>query len=338
MLAEYEQNLLLKGFPNIELSYETIVHNKVQNADYILAIPEGKKYFAWFTVFKKQNVCVLMEISSNKQICGLQIVQCCFHESLAFGTIFYGTLFKYDYNRFFSIENILQYKGKEYSSLSFDYKLETLENIFSREIQQQAYTSYTVVFGLPVFNNSFSDLMKTIPLLPYKIRYLQFREKKRRQGNDCSNLAYSHSIPHTDHIFQRNKSLGNNTSREKVFQVKPDLQNDIYHLFVYSRVDNNNNSISNDDGYYDVAYIPDYKTSVMMNKLFRNIKENTNLDALEESDGEEEFQDTREDKFVYLERVYNMVCEYNYKFKRWSPLRVAQKNERIATRSELKMN
>jgi superfamily II DNA/RNA helicase len=41
--------------------------------------------------------------------------------------------------------------------------------------------------------------------------------------------------------------------------------------------------------YYDVAFIPDYSTSVMMNKLFRNIKENQNLDALEESDDEEEF-------------------------------------------------
>jgi hypothetical protein len=28
------------------------------------------------------------------------------------------------------------------------------------------------------------------------------------------------------------------------------------------------------DGFYDVAFIPDYKTSVMMNGLFRNIKEN----------------------------------------------------------------
>jgi len=334
MLTDYEQNWLLKCFPNTELSYETIVHNKVQNADYILAIPEGKKFFAWFTVFKKQNVCVLMEISSNKQICGLQIVQCCFHDSLAFGNIFYGTVFKYDYNRFFSIENLLYYKGKDYSSFSFEYKLETLVNIFTREIQQKAYTSYTLVFGLPVFNNSFSDLMKTIPLLPYKIKYLQFREKRRKQGNDCFNMAYSHSIPHTDYNFQRNHSLGNNYLREKVFQIKPDLQNDIYHLFVYSKT---GDSKSNDDGYYDVAYIPDYKTSVMMNKLFRNIKENSNLDALEESDGEEEFEDIREDKFVYLERVYNMVCEYNYKFRKWAPVKVAQKNDKIVTRDEIKM-
>jgi hypothetical protein len=119
--------------------------------------------------------------------------------------------------------------------------------------------------------------------------------------------------------------------REIVFQIKPDIQNDIYHLFTCSGVNN-----GGDDGYYGVAYVPDYKSSVMLNKLFRNIKENASLDALEESDGEEEFEDVREDKFVYLDRVYNMVCEYNYKFKKWTPLRVAQKNEQVVTRDDLK--
>ena len=50
--------------------------------------------------------------------------------------------------------------------------------------------------------------------------------------------------------------------------------------------------IDNDSSvtYYDIACIPDYKTSVMMNSLFRDIKENRNLDFLEESDSEEEFE------------------------------------------------
>ena len=67
----------------------------------------------------------------------------------------------------------------------------------------------------------------------------------------------------------------------------------------------------------------------MMNKLFRNIKENSNLDAIEESDDEEEFQDNREDKYVYLDRSFNMLCEYNNKFKKWCPIKVIDKlNER----------
>jgi len=329
LLTEYEQNALLKCFPNAELSYETIVHNKVQSADFILAIPEGKKFFAWFTAFKKQNICVLMEIGANKQICDIQIAQCCFHDSLAYGTIFYGTIFKYENHRFFSVENLLYYKGKDYSALSFDYKLETLGFIFSREIRQKAYTRHCIVFGLPVFRVSLSELTKIAAVLPYKIKFVQFREKKNGQGNNCFNLDYSSCSS-----SQRNPSYKMNTSRENrqlVFQIKPDIQNDIYHLFTYSR-DNH----FNEDCYYGVAYIPDYKTSVMMNKLFRNIKENANLDALEESDDEGEFEDSREDKFVYLERVYNMVCEFNHKFKKWAPLRISQKNERVVTKDDVK--
>jgi hypothetical protein len=56
---------------------------------------------------------------------------------------------------------------------------------------------------------------------------------------------------------------------------------------------------------------------------------------LEESDDEEEFQNDKIDKFVYLERTYNMLCVYNYKFKRWMPLRIAGKNERVVTKGEL---
>ena len=64
--------------------------------------------------------------------------------------------------------------------------------------------------------------------------------------------------------------------------VKPHLQNDIYEVFSQG---NDKKLISR-----GFTYIPDYKTSIFMNKLFRTIKENDNLDALEESDDEEEFE------------------------------------------------
>jgi hypothetical protein len=98
--------------------------------------------------------------------------------------------------------------------------------------------------------------------------------------------------------------------KEAIFTVKPDLQNDIYHLY------------EEGDKYISIALIPDFKTSVMMNKLFRNIKENTNLDALEESDDEDEFEDDRDDRFVFMDKSYKMVCVYNHKFKKWAPVRL----------------
>ena len=92
-----------------------------------------------------------------------------------------------------------------------------------------------------------------------------------------------------------------------VFRVKANTKNDIYELYCF----NNNNT---PDHYYNIAFIPDYKTSVMMNNIFRYIKENINLDSLEESDDEEELKNIDEDKYVDLEKSVNMECIYSNKF------------------------
>jgi hypothetical protein len=72
-----------------------------------------------------------------------------------------------------------------------------------------------------------------------------------------------------------------------------------------------------------------------MNKLYRIIKENDNLDALEESDDDEEFENEKEDRFVFLDKTLNMACVYNYKFKKWAPIRVEETNKKIANKYEL---
>jgi hypothetical protein len=73
-----------------------------------------------------------------------------------------------------------------------------------------------------------------------------------------------------------------------------------------------------------LAGIPDYKTSIMMNKLFRIIKENNDLDALEESDDEEEFENSNIDKFVYLDKSHKIICNFNNKFKKWVPIKISE--------------
>ena len=50
-----------------------------------------------------------------------------------------------------------------------------------------------------------------------------------------------------------------------------------------------------------------------MNSLFRIIKENKNLDALEESDDEDEFENINEDKFVFLNKKY--MCCFQFSIK-----------------------
>ena len=72
-----------------------------------------------------------------------------------------------------------------------------------------------------------------------------------------------------------------------------------------------------------------------MNNLFRTIKENHNLDSLEESDDESEFENENADKFVFLEKAYNMVCAYNNKFKKWEPVKLSTKGNKIITSKEI---
>ena len=102
--------------------------------------------------------------------------------------------------------------------------------------------------------------------------------------------------------------------KEQVLMVKPDIQNDIYHLYSYDEL---SKTYAN---YVGIASIPDYKTSVLLNKVFRNIKENDNLDALEESDDEDEFENDKEDRFVSLEKECKFKCIFNHKFKKWTPI------------------
>ncbi len=52
-------------------------------SDIIMAIPEGRKSFAWFTTHNDKNVCLIMELAENKQISNIKIVNACFNSELA---------------------------------------------------------------------------------------------------------------------------------------------------------------------------------------------------------------------------------------------------------------
>ena len=229
------------------------------------------------------------------------------------------------------------------------------------DIKQVSYNKSFLVFGLPLMRQTTHELNEDLSKIQYKIKCVQFRKFYKKNVSeyllidDYINIEnrYNTNKQNTNkqninkqninkqninkqninkqNINKQNINKQNinkqNINKEIVFNVKPDVQNDIYHLYALT-----------DDGtehYYDIAHIPNFVTSVMMNKLFRNIKENYNLDALEESDEEEEFQDDRDDKFVFLDKTYNMICAFNNKFKKWCPIKVADKNMNIVRQKDL---
>ena len=327
---------ILATLPSIKLSYENITHKKVYNADLVMAVPCGTKCFAWFTVYNDQNVCVLLELASNKQIANIRFVNACFHSELSYGTILYGTSF-YN-NAFFTIEDIFYYKGDDVSRRNWGDKFVLFQKMLEKEIAQKSYNKSFVVFGLPVLSNNYEDLLLKTKSLRYNIDCIQFRnynrsnnyqfmpflvtqrpEQRQRPEQTPRNVTQQpiQKPINTTNVIQKPKR------RESVFNVKPDIQNDIYKLYC------------SDGKEFGFACIPDYKTSVMMNNLFRTIKENKNLDALEESDDEEEFQNDKVDRFVFLDKTHKMICAFHTKFKKWYPVRLADETEKLVDRSNL---
>ena len=107
------------------------------------------------------------------------------------------------------------------------------------------------------------------------------------------------------------------TNIQAIFVVRPNIQNDIYELFVKS-----SNSRTGEVTFHNFAHISGYKTSVMMNRLFRNIVENECLDTQEESEDEAEFENTEPDKYVSLHKEYLMLCRFNKRFCKWVPMHI----------------
>jgi hypothetical protein len=339
MLKQSEKESILSNFPNVKLSYENFVYKKVYNSalDYIVIVPKGNKCFAWFTIYKNKNVCFIMELTSNKQISDIKIFNVCFNHELAYGTIFYGTLFYTSNNRFFSIEDILLYKGNNINNSTWHDKLTLLNNIFKKDLKQVSFNNSFIVFGLPIICKSNEELEKKIKTIDYNIDSIHFYFL-----NKINNFL---SISYSDYLRNQFKNQSNQPNqpknqsyettltekkaplkKEQIFIIRPDIQDDIYYLHVLDNELKEKN--------IGTTHIPNFDTSVMMNKLFRIIKENENLDALEESDNEEEFENVDIDKFVKLETTYKMLCQYNYKFKKWMPIRLVNNNSKIITIDE----
>jgi hypothetical protein len=210
-------------------------------------------------------------------------------------------------------------------------------------IQQEFRTEKDMVFMLPLLwtvhlNESMQDYPAMIPLeitstIHYSIHHIQYRScnviMPYLNVNLTTNLIMNKKPIETKkivlpmfEIIQFRMDINKPQYRlPTIFKVMADIQFDIYHLFAYGK--------NNQQVYYNIAYISNYKTSVMMNGLFRNIRENKNIDYIEESDDEDDFQNMDIDKYVNIEKVLLMECIFHQKFKRWVPMRVVNKNEKV---------
>ena len=321
---------LVYRFPKLELSYETVAHKKVSpNYDICIAIPTGKKQFAWFTYCGEEDVCYLIDLNKDKKVSRMLKIEGNFNYKLAFGTLIYGTLCTIDEKQVFIIEDIYYYCGLPIKHYTFGEKLTHLQTLMSDYIWK---CSSSIIFALPymILVEGNNDLLESLQFYEsiitktaYATHHIQFRasdeilpylnhtyKKKQEQ------IVYEPDIilfPRTDLNY-----MAQSTLKTAVFRITADIQNDVYHLFAY---DGKTRGYT----YVNIAYIGTRTLSAYMNRLFRNIRENDNIDYGEESEDEDTFQNVNPDKYVDLKKEYKMKCVFHTKFKKWVPEKVVDK-------------
>jgi hypothetical protein len=334
-LSQPQLSHIMRRFPEFELSYETISHKKVSAAyNLCMAIPTGKKMFAWFTFHQDKDVCYLLDINKEKKITKATLTGESVGSELALGTIVYGSYLQ-DESEWFVIEELYYYKGVSLKNIKFGEKFQLLKGLLSTQAGGSLKFCLPVMWEFRASKDS-DEYPAYIPEsisanIYYPVHHIQYRAiydimpnlnvhlnrkilpaviKKKQSSHTFETIPFTMDINKPQYRYST------------VFQVTADIQYDIYHLFAYGK---HNSSV-----YYNTAYIPNYKKSVFMNGHFRKIRENKNIDYIEESDDEEDFQNLNEDKYVDLNKILLMECVFNRKFKRWTPVRVVDKNSKIA--------
>jgi hypothetical protein len=351
-IAKYTQ--LLNRFPKFELSYETVSHKKVSNTDSIaIAISLGRKYFIWHTYKPGSNedVCYLIGLDKDKQICSVEprTVRKETPAKYKFGTIVYGTIYEHQrvnsedsLLKIFIAEDIYYHCGVNLSNLCFGDRIGFLrEFVIASNSQDIALPIMWYVDGgkeqLPIIPPEFGQN------IGYTVHHIQYREIRRvapyinvaipKKGTipmaisaPISSAKVAQKITATSVMNPIPKfDFSKPTYRyPAVFNVTADPQLDLYHLYAYGGGGSRNEPV-----YCGLACVQSLKTSVFMNKLFRRIRENDNLDLAEESEDDDDFENTDTHKYVNLDAIIPIECAFNQKHKKWMPVCLANKNEKV---------
>jgi hypothetical protein len=348
---------LLSGFPSFaKPSYEAFIHKKAEyeQCDLGVAIPSGKRAFLWFTTSGKEKICCIIEIGRNQTLQdNIHILNWNpgYPAAFSLGTLLSGYLMDGDEqcpnHKYFIADDLFLFQGYEYGNpypLPFAQKFGAFSEFFKtippiNHCIAQSYSIHSIV----MWNRSETDDLPTnwVSRIGYKVKHIQYRSSY--SVLPFANLIVSKNpwesggpqliedvidyVPNStvwsDITLKYKKEMRQWNvnvqtpihNRKTLFWVSADITYDIYYLFVQNNV------------LFQYAFIPDYKTSIMMNKLFRSISENDCLDKVEESDSEEDFENIRDDKYVDLNKRVLMECVFHHKFKKWVPVSVSRETK-----------
>ena len=287
--------------------------------DYYIIRPVGRRCYLWFTYIDKQFIALIkyMGYNSNNNSNNNSSNSDDFYlANIDFdNTLSYNNVLLYGYHvktegsgDFIIIDNIINYNDYNHIITSKEYSLISIFKLYRRLLQNINTKSGKLGVYLPYICSQYSEVFSAMYNLAYRPYGVSIWTLNKNQG-----------------IYLLNRE---NNVLEGIFKVKANPNHDTYDLYCY-----NGNRME----YYNRSLITDYRLSIYMNSLYRNIAENKNLDALEESEDEDIFENIDENKFVDLDKSYYFKCMYNKRFKKWIPKCVIEKPKicDIITRRQL---
>lgn len=234
-----------------------------------MLIPYGVKCYIWFTKYQNENVCFVLEIFSKK-INRVYRVGLHYHSSLCNES---GTIL---YGTIFmNYEHKLKMISVEdiyYRNRIVTIPFDERINLIYQLFKEGKIRSKKVMIGFPIMTDNITKISD------YKVQYCQYRN-----GDTIMKIPYK--------VFESKQKNDN-----AIFWVHKTPQNEIYELF-------------KDNQYVDIACIPDYMTSQLMNQVFHK---KADIDTYEESDDEEEND---------IDKV-KMECRFHEKFQKWVPIKI----------------
>lgn len=290
--------------PPFELSYAIDRHRKVE-PDAFLVAPRGGRALLWFCSHDGDDACYSFRLDGRRQSRPTREMGCFSHELCA-GTLLYGVLQEQDQKggKRFMCEDVLWCKGDRVERFSLRRKICLLQDIFDRGLGPVPSTRYMDI-ALPVWSESAEEAERIANACAYPCRGV---------------FAYASHLPGLrplprDRVHRRVVSAPRrvppSVGKHAVLVAQACIEPDTYSLLARGP-----------DSLVRVgrASVPSIKTSVMMNRFLRKIKENENLDLLEESDSDEEFEDIAEDRYIHGSRYVAFKCAYNVRHQGWEPI------------------
>ena len=282
------------------LSKKILFNNKQENTYFILK-SQGRRSYIWFTYYKDKIIAILCIINKNfnDNSNKYYYYDIDFDKTLLYNNVvIYGYYFKKNNKDYFILDCVINY------------------NNYNKYLQDNEYSN-DIIYRLSLYKLVLDNIKNSINnyiYLPY------ISNDINAIYNNMYNVEYQ---PYSISVYKNNGYLGNyilqnnNFVNKVTFLTRANIQPDSYDIYVLDR----DKLVK-----YDYAHIDTFKTIIFMNSLFRKIKENSNLDLLETSDSEDDFENINNDKYVDLQKSINIEYKYNKLFKKWIPVNISNNN------------